>query len=114
MTFEGAANHAGTTPMVIRRDALVGAARFITTVNEIAATTPGRQVATVGRVEVMPGAPNVIPGAVTSSLEIRDLQMDKVDTVFESIRRRAEELAAERELSVSFEHFYVSHAAFAA
>jgi len=111
VTFEGSANHAGTTPMISRRDPLVAAARFIDTVNEVARTTPGRQVATVGRVEVTPGAPNVIPGEVTVSLEIRDLEMDKVDAVFEAIRSRAEAIAADTDVSVDLEQFYVSHEA---
>lgn len=111
VTLEGFANHAGTTPMNARRDALVGAARFIDAVNEVARTTPGRQVATVGRVEVVPGAPNVVPGAVTVSLEIRDLDMRKVDSVFETLRARGEAIADQLELAVTFEQFYVSHEA---
>jgi N-carbamoyl-L-amino-acid hydrolase len=70
VTVEGVANHAGTTPMNRRRDALVTAAEFTLAVNRIASTTPGTQVATVGRIQAQPGAPNVIPGRVDMSLEI--------------------------------------------
>ncbi len=78
VTVEGVANHAGTTPMGRRRDALVSAAELTLAVNRIASTTPGTQVATVGRISAEPGAPNVIPGRVTLSLEIRDLDAGKM------------------------------------
>ena len=111
VTVEGFANHAGTTPMDQRRDALVSAARMIEAVDRIARTTPGRQVATVGRVSVEPGAPNVVPGRVTFSLEIRDLEMSKIDRVFEAIRSEATTLAENDGTSVAFEQFYLSRAA---
>lgn len=111
VTVEGFANHAGTTPMDQRRDALLSAARMIEAVNRIARTTPGRQVATVGRLSAEPGAPNVIPGRVTFSLEIRDLEMSKIDQVFEAIRGEATELAESDGTSVAFELFYTSRAA---
>ncbi len=111
VTFEGFANHAGTTPMNARRDALLAAARFIDAVNDVASTTSGRQVATVGRIAESPGAPNVIPGLVEVSLEIRDLEMSVVDAVFEAIRARADAIAEATDTSVDFERFYVSHEA---
>jgi allantoate deiminase len=70
ITFEGQANHAGTTPMTLRRDALTAAARWILRVEQEAAAYPGL-VATVGRVDVSPNASNVIPGRVTVSLDVR-------------------------------------------
>ncbi|MCG8468561.1 MAG: Zn-dependent hydrolase [Gemmatimonadetes bacterium] len=110
-TVDGFANHAGTTPMDQRQDAMVAAARIIDIVHRIARETPGRQVATVGRLAAEPGAPNVIPGRVTFSLEIRDLEMSKIDDVFEEIRRAAERVAGEAETRVGFEQFYESRAA---
>jgi len=68
--FEGHANHAGTTPMPLRHDALAAAAQWITAVEQYAATH-NPLVATVGRLEVFPGAVNVIPGRVDASLDIR-------------------------------------------
>jgi len=111
VTVEGFANHAGTTPMDARRDALVSASALVQSVDEIARTTPGRQVATVGRIEANPGAPNVVPGRVTLSLEIRDLQMDKIDSVFARIHDAATAIGAASDTSFGFEQFYVSHAA---
>ena len=111
VTFRGFANHAGTTPMNDRRDALVAAARFILAVNEVARTAPGRQVATVGRITPSPGAPNVVPGEVTLSVEIRDLSMDKIDEIWGMIRGRAADIAREDQVEFGFEHFYVTYAA---
>ena len=73
VTAEGVANHAGTTAMSDRHDSLRATARYIDMVNRVITTTPGRQVGTVGRVQAFPGAPNVIPGKVVFTLEIRDL-----------------------------------------
>jgi allantoate deiminase len=67
VTFEGQANHAGTTPMSLRHDALVAAAKWILRVGEV----EDGLVATVGRVEVQPNATNVVPGRVTASLDVR-------------------------------------------
>jgi N-carbamoyl-L-amino-acid hydrolase len=94
-----------------RRDAMVGAGAFITAANRVARMTPGRQVATVGRIEALPGAPNVIPGEVRLSLEIRDLTMASIDDVFESIRTETQAIAEETNTSFSFDQFYVSRAA---
>ncbi len=111
VTVRGAQNHAGTTPMPLRRDALVAAADFVRAANEVATTMPGRQVATVGRIEAVPGAPNVVPGEVRATLEIRDLEMTKIDRVFAEIEARARAIEAGREVSVAFEQFYESLAA---
>jgi N-carbamoyl-L-amino-acid hydrolase len=98
----GTANHAGTTPMNMRQDALLAAARFIVAVNEEALALPGRHVATVGRISADPGAPNVIPGRVLLSLEIRDLSSDKINGLFAKIRERALQIAAASGTSFSF------------
>jgi len=70
LRFTGQASHAGTTPMALRRDALVAAARFIVAVEACARDHPGL-VATVGQIEARPGASNVIPGEVSLSLDVR-------------------------------------------
>jgi N-carbamoyl-L-amino-acid hydrolase len=102
VTVEGVANHAGTTPMNRRRDALVTAAEFALAVNRIASTTPGTQVATVGRIQAEPGAPNVIPGRVTLSLEIRDLAAEKMESVFRAIETEGNRIGAARGTSLRF------------
>ena len=73
VTIEGFANHAGSTPMNMRKDALLAASRLVIAVNEVIKSVPGKQVGTVGKIASFPGASNVIPGKVTLSLEIRDL-----------------------------------------
>ncbi len=111
ITVRGMQNHAGTTPMPQRRDALVAAADLIRDVNEVALTTPGRQVATVGRIEAVPGAPNVVPGEVRATLEIRDLEMSKIASVFAEIERRARAVEEARGVTIGLVHFYESLAA---
>jgi len=93
VTLDGFANHAGTTPMDQRRDALVTASKIILAVRELVTAEPGRQVGTVGFVNVQPGAPNVIPGRVEFPVELRDLSMEKIRALAERIRARAEEIA---------------------
>jgi N-carbamoyl-L-amino-acid hydrolase len=111
VTVTGRTNHAGTTPMDRRQDAMVAAARFVDTVHRTARSMPGRHVATVGRLEAEPGAPNVIPGKVTLTLEIRDLSMDGIDAVFDAIVARADAIADDTRTSFAYDRFYVSRAA---
>jgi allantoate deiminase len=70
LRFEGKAGHAGTEPMVMRRDALVAASEFVLAVDGMARGIPGL-VATVGTMSVAPGAVNVVPGTVRLSLDVR-------------------------------------------
>ena len=90
---KGFANHAGTTPMDQRRDALYAAAQYVQAVHEIGKNTPGKQVATVGKIKSFPGAPNVIPGMVNASLEIRDLDGKKINSIFKNIKSSSENIA---------------------
>jgi N-carbamoyl-L-amino-acid hydrolase len=102
ITVEGVANHGGTTPMNRRQDALVSAAELVLEVNRIASTMEGRQVATVGKIQAMPGAPNVIPGKVLMSLEIRDLDAGKMQAVFERVEASADAIARRYGTRISF------------
>ena len=110
VTIEGVANHAGTTPMNRRRDAMVTAAEYILAVNRVATGMSGRQVATVGRLRAEPGAPNVIPGEVVLSLEIRDLSAAKMQRVFDEIRREGELIADARFTPIRYEEINVASA----
>jgi len=103
VTIEGFANHAGSTPMNMRTDALLAASKFVIAVNEVIKSVPGKQVGTVGKIAVFPGASNVIPGKVTTSLEVRDLSIEKVEMLFGEIRKRAEVIASESNTKISFE-----------
>jgi beta-ureidopropionase / N-carbamoyl-L-amino-acid hydrolase len=99
----GFANHAGTTPMDQRRDALLAASRYVDAVNRIARARPGAHVATVGRLSAAPGAPNVIPGRVSASLEIRDLSMDTIESLYDEIRAAAEPIGRETGTEITFD-----------
>jgi N-carbamoyl-L-amino-acid hydrolase len=101
-TITGVANHAGTTPMDQRQDALLAASELVLAVNAAATELPGRQVATVGRIRAEPGAPNVIPGRVVLSVEVRDLDAARIEAVFERIRARAGEIARVRGTRIEF------------
>ena len=94
VTVEGFANHAGTTPMNMRSDALLAAAKFIVAVNEEITKVAGRQVGTVGKIAAMPGAFNVIPGKVNLGLEIRDLNYEKIGQLFKAIEHRSKDIEA--------------------
>ena len=76
--FDGAAGHAGTVPMSLRRDALVAAAEYVLQVRETAAAIDGA-VATVGRLEVDPGFGNVIPGRVRVAVDARAPDRERLD-----------------------------------
>jgi len=90
----GFANHAGTTPMNERQDALVAASQLALAVREIATREPGRQVGTVGHLELTPNAPNVIPGSARLTIEFRDLSTTKLEAMGAGIRSRAAEIAS--------------------
>ncbi len=92
VTIEGFANHAGTTPMNQRRDALLAAAKYIEAVNRVVTSVPGRHVGTVGKIQAFPGAYNVIPGKVTTSLGLRDLDSSKTKMLFEKIQIEVQQI----------------------
>jgi N-carbamoyl-L-amino-acid hydrolase len=102
VTVTGFANHAGTTPMDQRHDALLAAARFVEMVNRVVRGVPGRQVGTVGRIQAYPGATNVIPGKVICSLELRDLSDAKVDSLFVQIRREVANISKHDGVTFAF------------
>ncbi len=91
--IEGFANHAGTTPMSQRRDALLAAAKFIQAVNQVVTSVGGRQVGTVGKIQASPGAYNVIPGKVVLGLELRDLDATRVQMFYRNIRAESANIA---------------------
>jgi N-carbamoyl-L-amino-acid hydrolase len=102
VTVTGFANHAGTTPMNQRRDAMLAAARFIDAVNRVVTSMPGRQVGTVGKIIALPGAYNVIPGKVVLGFELRDLDDSKIDLLYSTIHDQAERIAKQTGTSFEF------------
>jgi N-carbamoyl-L-amino-acid hydrolase len=91
VTFEGQANHAGTTPMAMRRDALWGASALVLEVRRLALESHGEAVATVGRLDVEPGGSNVVPGLARLRVELRsgdEHRLSALRTVVEAAARR--------------------------
>jgi allantoate deiminase len=100
--FVGRAGHAGTVPMNLRHDALCAAAEFVLAV-EALAQNRGGLVATVGEISALPGASNVIPGEVRLSLDVRHPDDTVRRRASEELKMRAEEIAAERGVEVTWE-----------
>lgn len=102
LVFEGAATHAGATPMALRRDALVGAAEAVVAIEALArASASGTTVGTVGVVRALPGAINVVPGRVALDVDVRDSDEAAREAVVAAIVERAHAIGAERRLAVS-------------
>src|SRR5215203_1678109 len=102
VVIEGAVNHAGTTPMNERHDAMVAAAQLTLAVREIASRRQGRQVGTVGRIEIEPNSPNVIPGRATMSVEFRDLSDAVLKELGDAIKARGVAIAKETGTAITF------------
>jgi allantoate deiminase len=100
LTFTGQANHAGTTPMHLRHDAMSAAADWIVAAEDYAGSHDGL-VATVGKVETSPGAVNVIAGRVTASLDVRHADDAVRKAAVVAIRQHAEAAAAKRGVQVT-------------
>jgi allantoate deiminase len=97
--FRGHANHSGTTPMRLRRDALAGAAEWISAVESIALQTAGL-IATVGKIDAEPNAANVIAGVARASLDVRHADDATRKTAVESLLAQANAIAAKRRLTL--------------
>ena len=99
----GLPNHAGTTPMDLRQDALVAASEVVLAVRELALRHPGDPVATVGRLETWPNAANVVPGRVVMSVDMRDLDIGVLDGLVRDLRSRVQRIAADSGCSIRME-----------
>jgi len=99
----GLAGHAGTTTMALRHDALAGAAEMVLAIERIARADASDLVATVGRIEALPGAANVIPGAVTFTIDIRSGDGARRDRAAETILAAITEIADGRRLISAIE-----------
>jgi allantoate deiminase len=97
LEFRGHANHSGTTPMQLRRDALAGVAEWITAVESKGRNTDGL-IATVGKIEVEPNAANVIAGVVRASLDVRHADDASRKAAVEFLLAQAQAIAGKRGL----------------
>jgi allantoate deiminase len=101
LEFSGRAGHAGTVPMDLRRDAACAAAEWVLVVEAAARREPGL-VATVGRLEARPGAPNVVPGAAVASLDVRHADDGVRAAAVAALRAQAERIGAARGVAVAW------------
>jgi allantoate deiminase len=97
--LNGEARHAGTTPMSLRRDALAAAAEAMGLIESRAAETC-TTVGTVGQLELKPGGINIIPGWVSFSLDLRDMDRERRDRVEASIIRGVEGICKKRKIEL--------------
>lgn len=102
----GSAGHAGTSAMTLRRDALAGAAEMLLAVESIARADASDLVATVGQIEVAPGAANVIAGEACFSLDIRAGDAVRRDAAARAIEARFAEISAQRDLGLTIERVH--------
>lgn len=104
VVVEGNPNHAGTTPMNMRMDALTGAAQIILELESLCRETYVEPVVgTVGTLNVEPNASNVIPGRVVFDLEVRSLDTDILERIIVKLQENSLEIADKRRLNVSFD-----------
>jgi len=103
VTIEGEANHAGTTPMNLRQDAMQGAARIIAAVETVAQQEGMAGVATVGQVFCEPGQANVIPGLVRFSVDVRHSDEVRLEAMVAAVAHLAENLSKARKLRCHIE-----------
>ena len=89
----GRPNHAGTTPMHMRKDALVAASQLVLAINRLGMQTTGDQVATVGYLTVSPNATNVVPAMVDLSIDLRDLSEENLQFLIAQIEQECEAIA---------------------
>jgi N-carbamoyl-L-amino-acid hydrolase len=102
VTVRGFANHAGTTPMDRRHNALLAASEIVLAVDRVVRSVPGRQVGTVGRLVVRPGAPNVIPGEVGFTVELRDLRTETIESLWSRIEPEARAIVARQGCTMDY------------
>lgn len=102
-SLTGMAGHAGTVPMALRKDALTGAAECIVAIEELCRTDPDGLVGTVGYINAMPGATNVIPGKVSFTMDIRAPTDTHRRRAVADIVRRVESIAKTRALALQID-----------
>lgn len=102
ITFTGMAGHAGTVPMAMRNDALCAAAEFALAVEHFALKYKTGLVATVGKLDVVNSASNVIPGKVICSLDIRSAQESDLKLAYETVKEQCQSIAGRRKITLNW------------
>jgi allantoate deiminase/N-carbamoyl-L-amino-acid hydrolase len=100
--LKGMAGHAGSVPMPIRKDAIVGAAEIIVALNEIATQVPGNPtVGTVGTLNVFPASRNIIAEEVTMTIDLRDIDLERRNRYEKQLRDKIESITKKHSLTYS-------------
>ncbi|CCQ96534.1 N-carbamoyl-L-amino-acid hydrolase [[Clostridium] ultunense Esp] len=104
VSLKGVSNHAGSTPMDLRNDPMVGASEIVTYLEKVAKEKGlPSTVATVGKIHCQPNMPNVISGEVDFYVDIRDVEADGVETVVKELEKKTEEIVLKRGLKAQIE-----------
>jgi N-carbamoyl-L-amino-acid hydrolase len=103
VTIIGRPNHAGTTPMHMRKDALVAASQLVLAINRLGVETQGEQVATVGHLTVSPNATNVVPARVDMSIDLRDLSEENLQYLIAQIDQECEAITQNTGTEITIE-----------
>jgi N-carbamoyl-L-amino-acid hydrolase len=103
VTITGRPNHAGTTPMLLRRDALYAASLLVAAVHDVTLEVPGDQVATVGYLTVQPNAANIVPGQVDLTIDMRDLSLETLQYMLDILDTRIEGITATTQTQIEME-----------
>jgi N-carbamoyl-L-amino-acid hydrolase len=108
VTITGRPNHAGTTPMQLRQDALYAASLLIAAVHDAAVEIPGDQVATVGYLTLEPNAANIVPGRVELTIDMRDLYLETLAEMSTVLNQRIQKIMAATQTQIKIEpHHWV-------
>ena len=99
----GRPNHAGTTPMHMRKDALVAASQLVLVINRLGLETKGEQVATVGHLTVSPNGTNVVPARVDMSIDLRDLSEENLQYLIMQIEKESQTIAQNTGTEITIE-----------
>ena len=104
VSLEGVSNHAGSTPMYLRKDPMVGSAEIITYMEKVAKEKALKDtVATVGKIHCQPNGSNVIPGQVEFNVDIRDVETEGIEIVAKELINKTKEIANKRGLKYSID-----------
>ena len=101
VTVIGRSNHAGTTPMHLRRDALVTASQIVLAVNNLAKNALGSPVATVGALNVIPNAANIVPGQVELTIDMRDVDQEHLILLSEQLQQQLQVIAKSSQTEIT-------------
>lgn len=103
VTVKGTSNHAGSTPMTMRNDALVASSELFLEIEKIAKSINPTTVATVGTIDLKPNMPNVIPGKVKFTIDIRDIDNDSIKKAEDLIKEFSKTISKKRNVKIDFE-----------